>query len=409
MHIIRDGKVYDEKTDKLLKTSVEHGITYDENDNVVTFKALSFKTFSDFADEEPKNWLIEGVIALKEDSTWFGKDGEGKSTLVDDIAVHAASGRDWRGHKFNRDEEVDPADVNTEERRGVIIFATERAALHRRRLEAYKKRDNLPDNLPIAVIDEVINLCDPNCVEIVSDTIYEFERQNNCAVGLVIIDSWSKALGGCDENLAATQNYACGNLKKIRDRYFEGAFHVLTVGHSGKDGSKGERGNSAKRAHMDLAVYINNGVAEIIKANDVALGDLATFEPQEFTVTRPALVLGKHNIPERSFTVTILAPSSQEASPPTSGARPLVFEPTGKNGEALDALKRVVASHGQDGAVPLAHWKEELTRADLIKSGDTNNRQTFKRIQERLCQQIVLEGDLVRMKTQPGKLPPCPM
>jgi RecA-family ATPase len=233
-HIIQDGKVYDAETDKLLKTHIEDGITYDQDDDVVTVRALGFKTFAEFADEEPKDWLIEGVIALNEDSTWYGKDGEGKSTLIDDIAIHVASGRDWRGHKFERDETSDPADVNHNECRGVIIFATERAALHRRRLEAYKKRDNLPDDLPITVVDEVINLCDPSCVEIVSDTIYEFERKTNCSVGLVIIDSWSKALGACDENLAATQNYACMNLKKIRERYFLCKFHILTVGHAGK-------------------------------------------------------------------------------------------------------------------------------------------------------------------------------
>jgi hypothetical protein len=412
MHEIRDGKVYDEETGKLLKTSVEHGITYDENDDVVTFRALSFKTFADFANEEPKNWLIEGVIALGEDSTWFGKDGAGKSTLIDDIAIHVAGGRDWRGHKFNHSEEVDPAAVNEEEQRGVIIFATERAALHRRRLEAYKKRDNLPDNLPIAVIDEVINLCDPTCVEIVSDTIYEFERQNNCAVGLVIIDSWSKALGGCDENLAATQNFACLSLKKIRDRYLCSKFHLLTVGHPGKDGSKGERGNSAKRAHMDMAVYINDGVAEVIKANDIVLGDIATFKPLEFTVTRPPVVLGKHNIPERSFIVSLLAPYDPAAM--ATDARPAVSKaPTGKHAQVLDALRRAIVARGQDGAVHVDFWREELSSVDLLNLKAKNPRSAFKKLRDSVAQHIIAEPNgVVRFKNEiptPGNLPACPV
>lgn len=415
MHEIKydkDGKVekvYIEETGKLTKTSVRRGITYDENDEVVVLKALGFKTFADFGSVEPKNWLIEGVLALGEDSTWYGKDGRGKSTFIDDIAVHVGSGRDWRGYKFNRDETVvDPDDVNWEEHRGVIIFATERAALHRRRLEAYKIRDNLPDDLPIVVVDEMINLCDPACVEIISDTIYAFEREHKCTVGLVVIDSWAKALGGCDENLAATQNYACGNLKKIRERYFDSQFHFLTVGHTGHTG-KDERGSSAKRAHMDMAVYLNDGVAEIVKANDVPLGDLATFEPQEFTVTRAAVPNydGRGNTyPERSFAVSIIAPYLPDA-PVASAARPAVFPPTGKNGEALEALASVIARHGQDGAIPLALWKQELTKLDLIKAGDTNDRATFKRIQKALCQHIILEGDLVRTKSQ--QTPACPM
>ncbi|SDK28438.1 MULTISPECIES: AAA family ATPase [Bradyrhizobium] len=389
MHVIKNGKVYNDETGNLTKTSVENGITYDDDDNVVVMRALSFKTFAEFADEEPKNWLIEGVIALDEDSTWFGKDGGGKSTLIDDIAVHVASRRDWRGHKFNRDET---------ESCGVIIFATERAALHRRRLEAYKIRDNLPGNLPIAVIAESINLCDPDCVEIVSDTIYDFERKNNCTVGLVIIDSWSKALGGCDENLAATQNYACGNLTKIRDRHFNNRFHFLTVGHPGKDGTKGERGNSAKRAHMDLAVCINKGVAEVVKANDIVLGALATFEPQEFTVTRGAEKVGTYDIPERSFTVSILAPYSPAAAPVTREARPLVFEPTGKNAEALAVLKRVIASHGQDGAVSMDLWKAELFNADLLPG--KNPRVPFARFKNSLRQHIIADNNFVRLNSQ---------
>jgi hypothetical protein len=400
MHEIRDGKVYDKETGKLLKTSIEHGITFDENDDVVTLRALNFKTFADFASEEPKNWLIEGVIALGEDSTWFGKDGGGKSTLIDDIAIHAASGRDWRGHKFIRQETVDPADVNVEECRGVIIFATERAALHRRRLDAYKKRDNLPDNVPIAVTDEVINLCDPTCVEIVSDTIYEFERRNNCVVGLVVIDSWSKALGGCDENLAATQNYACSSLKKIRDRYSSSAFHFLTVGHPGKDGSKGERGNSAKRAHMDMAVHINDGVAEIVKANDVVLGDLARFEPQEFTVTRPPEEIGRYIIPERSFTVSLLAPYNpdQEATTArTAASRP----PTGKQAQVLDALRRAIAARGQDGAVHADYWKDELSAGGLLNRKAKNPRSAFKKLRDSVAQHLIDEpGGMVRIKNE---------
>lgn len=393
MHSIRDGKVY--KNGKITKTTVEHGITYDENDDVVTLKHLSFQTFAEFGEQEPKEWLIEGVIALGEDSTWFGRDGQGKSTLIDDIAIHAASRRDWRGHKFAPGNE--PYEVYSN---GVLIFATERAALHRRRLEAYKKRDNLPDNLPIAVCDEPVNLCDPTCVEIVSDTIFEFERQNQCGVGLVIFDSWSKALGGCDENQAATQNFACAHLGKIRDRYTESRYHFLTVGHSGKDGKKEERGNSAKRAHMDLAVYINKGVAEIVKANDVPVGNLATFEPEDFTVTRPALVIGEHTIPERSFTVSILA-RYQEAAPTSSEARTDVSGMNPKQTEAIDALKRAIAERGQEGCVHVDYWKEELTKVGRMKADDKNPRTTFKRILDSVSQHIIELDGMVRLKIPP--------
>ncbi|WP_213737061.1 AAA family ATPase [Bradyrhizobium sp. dw_411] len=396
MHFIRDGKVY--KNGKLTKTTVEHGITYDEDDEIVIFKSLNFATFADFGNQEPKDWLIEGVIALNEDSTWFGRDGQGKSTVIDDIAIHIASKRDWRGYKF-----APGSEPNEEIPNGVLIFATERAALHRRRLEAYKKRDSLPDDLPIAVCPDPVNLCDPACVESVSDTIFEFERQNRCAVGLVVFDSWAKAMGGCDENLAATQTYACAHLGKIRDRYSSSNYHFLTVGHSGKDGKKEERGNSAKRAHMDLAVYINKGTAEIVKANDVPVGELATFEPEDFTVTRPAFVVGERTIPERSFTVSILSPHKPDQT--ATEARPADSRLTPKQTQALDALKCVIASHGQDGAVHVDYWKEELTKAGLLKSDAKNPWQPFKRIKDALTQQIIEMDGQVRLKIPPPPIP----
>jgi hypothetical protein len=401
MHFIRDGKAY--LNGKQVKTTVEHGVTYDEHDNVVTLKALAFKSFAEFANENPKSWLVEGVIALNEDSTWYGKDGEGKSTLVDDIATHVAAGRDWRGYKFRREEIEPDENVNEEEYRGVLIFATERAKLHRLRLEAYKKRDNLPENLPIAVIDEVINLCDPACIEIISDTIYDFEREHKCRVGLVIIDSWSKALGACDENMPATQNFACTSLKKIRERHYC-SFHIMTVGHSGKDGSKGERGSGAKRAHMDLAVLIDKGVAEIVKGNDVAKGDLARFESEEFTVTLPAVLTGRAT-PERSYTVSILAPYNPDRK--TAAVRAEDFPPTGRKGEALAVLASVIARGGQNGAVPLAHWKDELRQIGWIKPGDKNDRATFTRIRKDLAQHIIEADGLVGIKPN-GKVPPPP-
>ena len=65
MHTIRDGKVYNDETGKLAKNIRKRQITYDEDDNVVVMRALQ-STFAEFGDEEPKDWLIEGVIALNE-------------------------------------------------------------------------------------------------------------------------------------------------------------------------------------------------------------------------------------------------------------------------------------------------------------------------------------------------------
>src|SRR5690348_7085794 len=94
-------------------TSVPAETVQMSTDGTKKFKlALDYKTFDQCSVTSPKHWLVENVIALKEDSSWFGPPGAGKSALLLDLAVHVASGRDWRGHKFNRCEHCDPEEVN---------------------------------------------------------------------------------------------------------------------------------------------------------------------------------------------------------------------------------------------------------------------------------------------------------
>jgi len=171
----RHGKIYGAGR-KEIKTYVEDGITYNSEDSeVVPIEALTVTSLAECANEPPKEWLIDGVIAFKEDSTWWGPSGGLKSTLIAELGLHVAAGRDWRGHRFNRNEKPnkDPdLNPNEDEGRGVLIFATERASLTRRRLAAYMQRENLPANLPIGVVDASINLFDDaNCVDQISDTV----------------------------------------------------------------------------------------------------------------------------------------------------------------------------------------------------------------------------------------------
>jgi len=373
--------------------------------------ALKFRTFEDCMTEQPKEWLIKDVIALEEDSTWFGPPGSLKSALLTDIAVHVASGHDWRGYQFNRDGNSDLETARVDQHRGVIYFALERAGLTRRRLAAYAKRDGLPSDLPIAVVDEPINLLDPACVEIVADTIWKFEIVARCGVGLVIIDTFAKAIaaGSGDEDKALHQNMVADNLKRIHARHYS-SIHIAMIGHSGKNAAAGERGSNAKLGHVDLAVQISGDrvrTAKIVKGNDQAEGDLATFEMEEVTVIRPGVISpgrgpngGDLVIEPEPWTVAILA-----AATPARVARPAVSHPlTGKHARALDALRLAIAERGRDGAVHVDYWKEELSKAGLIKADDANSRTTFKRIRKGVTQHIIDEPDgFVRIN-----IPPCP-
>ncbi len=226
--------------------------------------------FDQLTDAAPKPWLIKNVIARGETSSWIAHPGKGKSALLTDIAIHVAAGKDWRGYR-------------TKGRRGVVIFALERADLVKRRLIAHRRRDQLPI-LPIAVVGQVIDLMDKTCVDLILDVIRQAEQRFGCDVGLVIIDTYPKgiAAGGGDESQAKDQNMALANLRRVLDR---ADIHIAGIGHTGKDESKGERGSNARLGDVDLLVHVSGDTiktATVKKANDQPEDTLTSFRLEPF-------------------------------------------------------------------------------------------------------------------------------
>jgi RecA-family ATPase len=364
--------------------------------------ALYFEMFDECAEYADKTWILKNVIAIGEDSTWFGPPGCGKSALLLDMAFHIATRQFyWQWHEHNV-----YLDDPTDEPRGTIYFALERANLTRNRIGAYKQRDN-PIPLPIAVVSDTINLLDPDCAKQIVDTVLKFEERTRTRVGLIIIDTFSKAISGGDEDKAQTQNLAAKTLKEVHD-FLE--VHIATIGHTGKNEKAGERGSNARLGHVDLAVQITvdkNDVrtATVVKANDQPVGKIALFQMENVTVRRKR----DDGSDREPYTTTILAPYDPLAAKKaarTAASKP----PTGKQTQAIEALQRVIATHGHDGAVQVDFWKEELARAFLIKADDPNPRTTFARIRKSVSHLIEEPTDgMVRLKPQPGNLPQCPV
>jgi RecA-family ATPase len=242
--------------------------------------ALPFEFFDDCAKTVEKTWLLKGLIALGEDSSWFGPPGSLKSSLLLDMAFNIAWRRDWRGHLYNVDD-------NNAEPRASIYFALERVDLVRARMGAYKARDKPEVPLPIGIVSQMINLLDSACVDQIVKTVWKFEEVTKTPVGLIIIDTFSKAIASGDEDKAQTQNAAAANLTRIHELL---NVHIATIDHTGKNSSAGERGSNAKLGHVDLAVQISGEgkvrTAKVVKANDQVERTIASFQMEEVTVVR---------------------------------------------------------------------------------------------------------------------------
>jgi AAA domain len=339
---------------------------------------IRLKFFNELAKPAPKPWLIKGVIAMGETSSWIAPPGKGKSTLLTDIAVHLAAGIDWRGY-------------HTKGARGVVYFALERANLVERRLTAYQLRDKLHD-LPIAVAGQVIDLMNKTCVLSMKDAIKRAEDRFGCKVGLGIVDTYSKgiAAGGGDENQAKDQNIAIANLRRIIDQI---GIHVATVGHTGKDENKGERGSNAKLADVDVQVQINGDIAKtatVTKANDQSEGELTGFQLEPFD-----LGADEDGDPFRTFILSKEIIQGVTAATRLSDRQKL----------ALNALANAAADRGKPPpssfslptgllAVTVTEWRDELYSRGVLDRDAKNPREEFRRIKNALqARSLIAERD----------------
>src|SRR5262245_6395771 len=227
--------------------------------------AIRLSYFDDCSAVTTKPWIMKGLFARGETSSWVAPPGAGKSALMTCAAVHVSANRDWRGFR-------------SKERCGVLYLAFERADLVKRRLAAYAKQGFT--NLPIAIGDQIIDLMAPGCVDIILAAIREAEERLGAKIGLVIIDTYAKgiAIGGGDEDKAKDQGKCLGHLRKVQETT---NVHIAIVGHTGKDESRGGRGSNAHQADTDVQVQISGDgavkTAKVIKGNDQPSGVLLQF------------------------------------------------------------------------------------------------------------------------------------
>jgi len=174
-------------------------------------------------------------------------------------------------------------DFETIERHVAVPGFPKAADLTKRRLMAHKLRDKLP-KLPIAVAGRIINLMDKACITEIIDAIKRAEDHYGVEAILAVFDTWSKgiAAGGGDENKAKDQNIALANLPSVIDHT---NVHILTIGHTGKDENRGERGSNAKVADTDTEITVSGGpikAATVTKANDQPEGPLTSYKLEPF-------------------------------------------------------------------------------------------------------------------------------
>ncbi len=178
-------------------------------------------------------WLVKELIPMSAIGYVYGPSGGGKTFLTFDIICAIARGIPWRGHKTSK---------------GFVVYiCAEGAYFFRNRIRAYMMKHELTE-LDIFILDGRPDLLK---AQDVADLIAACEALG-VPVAAVVIDTYASCMTG-DENSAQDVTKvlnSCNVIKAALDTT------VILVHHSGKDISRGARGNSSLRAGVEFEYLV---------------------------------------------------------------------------------------------------------------------------------------------------------
>jgi hypothetical protein len=314
-----------------------------------TIKIESWDTIQD----EPVEWLIEGVIPKGSFTALYGPPGSFKSFIALDIAEAIATGRSWMGKEVRNQG-------------AVLYLAGEGFGGIGARIKACKLHHQTEDGAPIYIVRHQLNLRssaeDFNALMMAVVTLVE---QTGMEFSLAIVDTLARAFGGGNENSSEDMGAFITAMGKVQE-FLNCALMVLH--HSGKDAAKGLRGHSSLLGAVDTELELLRfdeqlkGVITISKQKDGADNERFGFEMVEVEI-RPAGL----GLSDPVVSLAVQASDSAVNEQPKKAGKSNAG--SGKNQRlAMQCLERMVKEHGapkyidglQRHAIKLELWRQEL-------------------------------------------------
>jgi hypothetical protein len=188
----------------------------------------------------PPEWLVHEVVVADGLTILYGDPGAGKSFIALDLALRVAHGMDWHGIAAK------PS--------GVLYIAGEGARGIGKRVKGWR-RENAMEGVeaPFLLLPVAVQVLDEKTLAKLIRTIDAARGRAGFPIGLIVIDTVSRALAGADENSQEAMSEfvaACDGIKA----HAGGA--LIGVHHSGKDKEKGMRGSTVLLGACDAAIRI---------------------------------------------------------------------------------------------------------------------------------------------------------
>ena len=333
-----------------------------------TIKIESWDTIQD----EPVEWLIEGVLPALSFAALYGPPGSFKSFHALHIAYCVATGHSWMGRPVKKSG-------------AVLYLCGEGFGGIGARIKACKIHHQIEDGAPIYIVRHQLNLRssaeDFNALML---AIVQLVEQTGMEFCLAIVDTLARAFGGGNENSSEDMGAFITAMGKVQE-FLNCALMVLH--HCGKDAAKGLRGHSSLLGAVDTELELlrfdeqMKGVLTISKQKDGADNERFGFEMVEVEIRSAGLDLSE---PVVSLAVQASDEATRILSEKSSKKSKTSKKMTPNQQLALSSLETVVKAKGtpkfSDGqmrtAVNTADWREEF---HAIKGVDKDSEGTFRK------------------------------
>ena len=308
----------------------------------------------DDIDDEPVEWLIEGVIPKKAFVALYAPPASFKSFVALDIAECIATGREFLSKQVKHQG-------------AVLYIAGEGHGGIGARIKAMKKHHDTPKGAPVFFLRKQINLrSSATDIQDLIQAVDDIQATHDIQFELVVIDTLARAFGGGNENASEDMGAFITAAGAIQGRY---NCALLVVHHAGKDATKGLRGHSSLLGAVDTELEIiriedaPKGILHISKQKDGEDGQRYGF--QMVTVELSTTLLGFENVTslavQEDSELNVNKPKNQPTPPDRTGG--------GRNQQlALNCLHSAIKKFGlmetidgkRNKAIKLDQWRAEF-------------------------------------------------
>lgn len=189
----------------------------------------------------PPTWLVHETVGEDSLTILYGDPGAGKSFIAIDMALRLAHAMDWHGVAAK------PT--------GVLYIAGEGARGLGKRIKGWRQEHGMDGvDAPFLLLPVAVQLLDPAQRAKLIRTIEVAVERAGFAIGLIVIDTVSRALAGADENGQEAMSEFVAACDEIR-RHAGGA--LIGVHHSGKDKDRGMRGSTVLLGACDASLRVS--------------------------------------------------------------------------------------------------------------------------------------------------------